>query len=260
MPAFAASLLSAAALTVGGPPPENPCTSAFAPGLRCPDLVMRRPHGLYAQSLGGRTLLRAGNSIDNIGRGAAELHGTRIGPGAMRVRQRIYTRRGDRLGVDSDGRLTFKLAHLGLRYWKWFRAAEFRLWRVNADGSRTRRVRRGPKLAYCLRDLQHTRPRIPRSPPTAFYPACSTDQTRDRVTIGTSPGWSDVYPPTYPEQWIDVTGLRGCFAYEQVADPGRALFESSERNNSAQVIVRLPFVAGAARRGCPGPDRGRPFP
>ena len=72
-------------------------------------------------------------------------------------------------------------------------------------------------------------------------------------------GWSDVYPPTYPEQWIDVTGLRGCFSYQHKADPTNVLYESNERNNSASVTVRLPFRPG--RQRCAGgsttaPDRG----
>ncbi|HEY6781259.1 MAG TPA: hypothetical protein VI111_09900, partial [Thermoleophilaceae bacterium] len=70
---------------------------------------------------------------------------------------------------------------------------------------------------------------------------------------------SDVYPPSYPEQWIDVTGLRGCFAYVHTADPENGIFESNEHNNRAQVIVRLPYRLGQRRRGCPGPDRGAPY-
>jgi hypothetical protein len=79
------------------------------------------------------------------------------------------------------------------------------------------------------------------------------------VTLGTSIGWADIYPPAYPEQWIDVTGLRGCFAYVHIADPENGIYESDEDNNEAQVIVRLPFRAGERRRGCRGRDRGRSF-
>ena len=70
------------------------------------------------------------------------------------------------------------------------------------------------------------------------------------MTLGTSVGWSDVYPPSYPEQWIDVTGLRGCFAYRHIADPLNGIYESKERNNSASVTVRLPFSPGP--QFCPG--------
>jgi hypothetical protein len=239
----------------------NPCVGPEARMLRCPDLVMRRPWGLYSDRLTrpGHTVLRAGNSIDSIGAGPVELHGVRSGPRWMRGRQRIDKRGGGRIGVRTGARLQFKLAHLRRYWWKFYDAARFELWRVNVQGQRTRRVRVGPKVAYCLRDLQHSRPRLARSPRWPVYPACSNDPKRQRVTLGTSIGWSDVYPPSYPEQWIDVTGLRGCFAYVHIADPENGIFESNEHNNEAQVIVRLPFQPGARRTGCRGPDRGAPY-
>ena len=55
----------------------NPCLEPIAANLLCPDLVMRRPFGLYAQRRGRRTVLRAGNSIDSVGDGPAELRGRR---------------------------------------------------------------------------------------------------------------------------------------------------------------------------------------
>jgi hypothetical protein len=251
----------AAPAQVEAPPPENPCIGPDAGRLRCPDLAMRRPWGVYADrySKPGRTLLRAGNVIDSIGAGPAELFGTRIGPRFMRARQRIYTRDGGRIGVATDGRLQFKFAHLNRFWWKFYNAARFELWRVDADGARTRLVRIGPKVAYCLRDLVHTRPGLRRSPRVAQYPACSNNSRAQHVTLGTSVGWADVYPPTYPEQWIDVTGLRGCFAYAHIADPNNRLYESNEDNNEAQVILRLPFRPSAPRKGCRGTDRGRTY-
>ena len=97
-------------------------------------------------------------------------------------------------------------------------------------------------------------PHAPDAPALAATASSTRRATRLRgkrkVTLGTSVGWSDVYPPTYPEQWIDVTGLRGCFAYRHVADPGNGIFESNERNNSSAVTVRLPYRSGAQR--CPG--------
>jgi hypothetical protein len=271
-------MLAAAALATAGfaqPPPEppvggqpdhpglddNPCLQPEAERLRCPDLEMRRPYGLYTDHLtkAGHTVLRAGNVIDSIGAGPVELHGVRIGPRFMRGRQRIYKRGGGRIGVRTGARLQLKFAHQHRYWWKFYNAARFELWRVDRQGERTRKVRTGPKVAYCLRDLTHTRPLLPRSPRRPFYPPCSTNTGARRVTIGTSPGWADIYPPAYPEQWIDVTGLRGCFAYVHTADPEDRIYEADEDNNEAQVIVRLPFRTGERRRGCPGPDRGRRY-
>ena len=110
-------------------------------------------------------------------------------------------------------------------------------------------------MSYCLRDLQRTHPRA-RSPRRRVYPACSTSRRKRRVTLGTSVGWSDVYPPAYPEQYLDVTGLRGCFAYRHTADPRNGIYESDETNNSAQVTVRLPFKPGKQR--CPFAGSGDP--
>jgi hypothetical protein len=242
-------------------PEPNPCIAPQAVLLRCPDLVMRRPYGLYTDRLtkAGHTVLRAGNAIDSVGRGPVELRGVRTSRWYMRAYQRIYARNGGRIDVNTGARLQFKFAHQQRYWWKFHDAARFELWRLDRRGRKTRRVRTGPKVAYCLRDLTHTRPHLPRSPRRRVYPACSTDRDRRRVRLGTSPGWADVYPPAYAEQWIDVTGLRGCFAYVHRADPGNGIYEANERNNMAQAIVRLPFRRGERRRGCPGHDRGRRF-
>ena len=253
-----------------GTPPErqpvddNPCLTERARFLRCPDLEMKRPYGLYVDLVTkpGRVLLRAGNSIDSVGRGPAELHGVRIARRYMRGRQRIYRRAGGRIGISTGARIFFKFVPGQTSYWKFQYAARFELWRLDRTGRRKEFVRRGPKVSYCLRDLDHTRPRLPRSPRSRKYPACSTDPAARRRTLGTSVGWSDVYPPAYPEQWIDVTGLRGCFAYVHQADPRNHLYESNEDNNEAQVIVRLPYRRGAqpcrrATRIQDGPRRYR---
>ena len=257
----AATLGGTASAVVPAQVDDNPCIGPDAGELRCPDLVMRRPYGLYTDRLtrAGHTVLRAGNVIDSIGAGPAELHGRRIGPRFMRAQQRIHTRDGGRIAVETGARLQFKFAHQSRYWWKFYNAARFELWRVNDAGERTRMVRVGPKVAYCLRDLTRTRPRLRRSPRRAVYPACSTNPNAERVTLGTSIGWADIYPPAYPEQWIDVTGLRGCFAYVHIADPQNRIYESDEDNNEAQVIVRLPFKPEAPRRGCEGIERGRSF-
>jgi Lysyl oxidase len=270
--ALGAGLLPAAA-QVPAPPPlpgsppdrepvdDNPCISELAEELLCPDLVMRRPYGLYTDRLtkAGSTVLRAGNVIDSAGAGPAELRGVRVSRRFMDARQRIHMRGGGLLSIDTGARLEFKFAHQQRYWWKFHDAARFELWRLDSRGRRSVKVRTGPKVSYCLRDLSRTRPRMRRSPRRPVYPACSTKRRATRVTLGTSPGWADIYPPAYPEQWIDVTGLRGCFAYVHIADPENGIYESNEDNNEAQTVVRLPFRAGRARRGCVGKDLGRGF-
>lgn len=233
--------------------PSNPCLDrAKRAELLCPDLRMSPPFGLIADPFvrPGRVVLRAGNSINSVGRGPAELFGIRDSRFGMRARQRIHKRGGGRIGIETGARLVFKAIPGQGHYWKFHFAARFELWRLDRRGQRTKTARRGPKISYCLRDLDHSRPRLPRSPRKFVYPACNQSLARQKVTLGTSVGWSDVYPPGYHEQWIDVTGLRGCFDLVHTADPRNGIYESNERNNSAATMVRLPFKTGVQR--CPG--------
>jgi len=246
-------LVAPAPAPAGAAAKPNPCLDdRLAPALLCPDLKMKRPFDLSLDPTvkPGRVVLRAGNSIDNVGRGPAELSGVRSGRFGMRAAQRIYRRDGGRLGIFTGAKLFFKFVQGQTRYWKWRRAERFELWRLDDRGRRARLVRRGPKRDSCLRDLGHPFPRKPGSPRRRVYPSCSTEPSRRLETIGTSVGWSDIYPASYPEQWIDVTGLRGCFAYRHVVDPSKGIFESNERNNAASRVVRLPYRGGAG--GCPG--------
>ncbi len=255
-----ASLLAPPAAGAAEKPP-NPCLDADRRAeLRCPDLQMSKPYGLVLDPFAwpGHVVLRAGNSINSVGRGPAELFGVRVSRFHMRARQRIYKRAGGRIGIATGAQLYFKLVPGQARYWKFLYAARFALWRLDGDGERVRLVRRGPKVSYCLRDLVRTRSRLPRSPRRRVYPACNTSAGTRKVTLGTSVGWSDVYPPGYHEQWIDVTGLRGCFDYVHTADPRNGIYESNERNNSATVTVRLPFSPGPQR--CPGRKARDPSP
>ncbi|HEY2603062.1 MAG TPA: lysyl oxidase family protein [Thermoleophilaceae bacterium] len=231
------------------PPPPNVCDNG-ALHLRCPDLVMSAPFDLEfdRHTYPGHVLLRASSSINNHGAGPLELRGHRArGAGFMRVSQIIYRSNGRRLVVPTKARLGFKFvsgnrygfATGNASYWKYRGAARFMLWQLNKRNQPIKRVRTGPKLFYCFRDLDHTRSSR-RSPKSAHYPACSQNRYQRKDTLGTSVGWSDVYPYSYPEQYVDVTGLRGRFAYVQLADPFNNIAESNERNNISEVILQLP--------------------
>ena len=109
------------------------------------------------------------------------------------------------------------------------------IWSLDERRRPLRRVRKGPKVFYCFRDLERTRA-MRRSPRHRVYPACNQDPGRKRVRLGTSVGWSDIYPSDYDRQWVNVGGLRGCFAFVMRVDP-------------AEPALRVERAATTARGG-----------
>ena len=225
----------------------NPCEGPEARDLLCPNLRIAKPSEIYVSSYGGGVLLRATSDVESRGKGPMELRGRRDGWHTMRVNQRIHRKGGGRLVLRTAARLHFTDvgAYFGGSYWKVHQLAGFELSRVGPDGKVGPVLRTGPKLNYCLRDLERTRPGK-RSPSVRHYPGCDQDPYTDAVTLGTSVGWSDIYPADYDKQWIDVSGLRGCFAFTMTVDPKELLFESNEHDNTSRRLVRLPY------RGQPG--------
>jgi hypothetical protein len=233
-----ASALPAAAAAAA----ENPCETGEARFLLCPNLRIAPPSEIYAQKVGGHVLLRATSDVESRGRGPMELHGRRDGPGSMKTNQWIYKKGSGHMVLPTEAKLHFTYVgtYFGGSYWKVHELANFELRRVGPDGKVGDVVRTSPKLNYCLRDLTHTRPGR-RSPSHWVYPGCNQNPFQDRVRLGTSVGWSDIYPAAYHQQWIDVAGLRGCFAYRMIVDPKENLFESNEDDNMSQRLVRLPY-------------------
>jgi hypothetical protein len=196
----------------------------------------------------GRVLLRATSSLNNHGSGPLELRAHRTGPHRWVVYQALYDRAGHRHLSRTTANLAFKdvpgerfgYGDVGsASYWKLEHAAAFELWSVDHRLKAMRLVRTGPKVDYCLRDLAHRRPSSS-SPSTTVYPACKQNPHIRRDLLGTSAGWSDVYPYEYPQQWIDVTRLRGRFAYVQIADPDDLLIERNHKNNVSETYLALP--------------------
>lgn len=226
-----------------------------AKGLLCPDLRMRPPSDLDRDgTANGVPILRAANSIDSVGDGPAELKGKRKGGLSMEARQRISTERKRRVTYSTGANLVFKFIPGQGRYWKFRDAARFELWELDSEGQRRRRVEVGPKQVYCLRDLEHTRPGMKGSPGRRVFPSCSQDPGRKAVTLGTSVGWSDVYPSSYHQNWIELDHLResGCYAYVQIADPKNGIFERDEDNNEASTVVFLTKGGGYKPGRCGG--------
>jgi Lysyl oxidase len=231
-----------AALAVAAP---SPCLD---PGLalRCPDLVMAPPSHIRLSRTpsGKRVVLRMENRIVNVGAGPVEFFGQRVSATEMTARQVIANTAGLRQRFVTGAELYFKsVPSRGGSYWKFQHAAQFELWAVDLLARRTQRVRVGPKLDYCLRDLRRVRfgPTVRRE---RRFGGCNQRAGKREVTLGTSPGWADVYPSTYPDNWIDVTGLIGCFAVVHRVDPEHHILEANDANNVSSKIVRLPYKPG----------------
>jgi hypothetical protein len=242
---------SIAAAPAAGAIVENPCAGAEARELLCPDLRVGPAEDLFVERHGGGygggggVRLYAGNNIMSRGRGPMELRGRRYKRNWMRANQAIYRVGGGVRIVRTEARLHFFSVgyEFGGSYWKVEDPLSMEIWSLDESRRPLQRVRKGPKVFYCFRDLERTKS-MRHSPGGPVYPACSQDPGRKRVRLGTSVGWSDVYPSDYDRQWVNVTGLRGCFAFVMRVDPRNLLFEEHEGNNRSVRTIRLPYRDG----------------
>ncbi len=245
--------------------PRNPCTGPGSGRLLCPDLRVGPAFDLYVERRGSgggggggdyysagasaaRLRLHAANDIRSRGRGPVELRGRRYKRNWMRANQAIHRVGG---GVDvfrTQMRLHYYDvgARFGGSWWKVHDPLSMEIWSVDGRGRPLRRLRTGPKVFYCFRDLERTRPGR-RSPGRRVYPACSQDPSLQRTKMGTSVGWSDIYPADYDRQWVNITGLRGCYSFVMRVDPENHIHESNERNNRSTRPIRLPYRPGPQR-------------
>jgi len=253
--AILGAVAAAGALTIAPAPaqitaPQNPCLGPDAAQLRCPNLRMRPPSDLYVtKTASGRRLLHAKNSIDSSGDGPAELRGKRpSGKHFMEANQRIVQTDGRRRTIETPAFLGFKHIPGQGGFWKFKDAAQFEIWTLDVNDNPVERVRVGPKQYYCLRDLVRTSA-SKRSPESRVYPSCNKDRNSTRVTLGTSVGWSDVYPATYHEQYIEIQGLSGRYGFFHIADPRNGIWEDDEDDNAAMTIVSLPSGRALGTRG-----------
>ena len=253
--AAALSLAALAALSAGATGAEkavvDPCQGPGSGHLLCPNLRVGRATDLYVErssgnyGYGGGTLLHATSDLRSRGRGPMELRGLRYKRNWMRANQAIYRVGGGVEILRTDVQLHFYSvgAYWGGSYWKVHNPLSMEIWSLDGDGRPQERVRTGPKVFYCFRDLEHTKS-MKRSPGHRVYPGCNQDPGRERVRLGTSVGWSDIYPADYDRQWVNVSGLRGCFAFVMTVDPQNLLYEEHENDNRSVRIVRLPYHPG----------------
>jgi hypothetical protein len=247
--AVAAGVAASASGQGGTAVVENPCLGVQSIELLCPNLRMQPPADLkVSKTRSGRVLLHATNSIDSRGEGPAELRGKRYGKHYMEADQRVLLRDGGRRTIKTRAFLGFKNIPGQGGFWKYKDAALFEIWTLDANDNPVEKVRTGPKQFYCLRDLVRTRA-MSGSPPARVYPRCSQSKSAPAVTLGTSVGWSDVYPSSYHEQYIEITGLKGRYGFFHIADPNNGIWENDEDDNAAMTIVSLPSGKRLGSRG-----------
>jgi hypothetical protein len=235
----------------------NPCHDPILT-LKCPDLRMKPPSDLRVRKAGRVLRLLATNHIVNVGAGPLELRADHSGNAVKsdyrfaHAYQVVRRWTGPALFFPEAGWVYWKAIPGQGHYWKYWRAARFELWTLNADGTRQQLRRTGPKLSYCFRDLTRVRT-WKRTPKRRIFPGCSRDFGRNQLRLGVSPGWADIYPSTYHENWISITGLKGCFAFVHRADPLDDIIEEQEDNNIGERVIRLPPRHGSvAPRNCAG--------
>lgn len=226
------------------PSAGGPCSDVR---LRCPDLVVAPPSDLRVlRGRNGHLRLGSRNRLINRGNGPLFLIGRRNGARTMRVQQRIYSRSGRHTN--------YPLAHTWFdfwaipgqgSYWKLRDGLRFELW--TADGPVAQFVKVGRKTRFCMRDLFEV-PGLP-GPRYRKFGACNQSPRKREVRMGISVGWEESYPPAYYEQYVDITGLRGCFFLRHIADPLNHVYESDESDNFADRRVHLPPRRGRVR-GC----------
>jgi hypothetical protein len=230
---------------------------ARATGGTCFMIVPSAPHDPDFPQLEGRKLLKFAVITLNLGRGPAEIIAERSATDATdwRAYEDFYDAHGTLLGSVADPGVQFYYAGDGHNHWHVRDFDDYDL--LDATGTR---VARAEKHGYCMEDDTtydpvQGRPWVEPAPVYTEDASCGEEQP-DALTIvhGLAPGWGDTYPTSLPDQAIDITGLPdGEYTVRVHADAVGAVKESDERNNVAEVKVR---IRGDAVHVVPGSSTG----
>lgn len=192
-----------------------------------PDLVMPQLREFLAGEESDTQRLFFTANIANVGAGPFVIHAARGDQrGRWRVTQRFQERDGSTSERETPAVMVFG-GH-GHDHWhvQWGATYELR----SPVGEVLRRY---AKVGYCFFDQVPYDLSLPEAPRAARFPknTCSGEE-RLELDMGLSPGWSDPYQWTLPDQRLDITGLPdGEYRLWAKADPGNWFRESNESNN-----------------------------
>ena len=231
-------------LQPGEPFPEKTSdadTPRSGPRELLPDFDQRAPFRL---TLAG-TKLGFASATDNIGEGPVWVRGARARAGApMRAQQLVRMSDGGVRVYEGAGRLRYtpESTH---SHWHLLDFQRYEL--RTLDGSLVVRDR---KSGFCLAD--HYGQAARRSmvyTGARFFGNCAAYQPRAlRVEQGTSPGFTDLYPPHFHGQNLELRGVpAGVYLLVHRANPSEQLQEIDYSNNAASLRIRLSWVGGSPR-------------
>jgi hypothetical protein len=228
-------------------------TPQTGPRELLPDFDQRPPFRLTVSG----TKLGFASATDNIGEGPVWVRGARGSLGQpMRARQIVELSDGNVRIYERAGRLRYtpEATH---SHWHLLRFQRYELRDVTG-----RLLVRDRKSGFCLADhygLARSAVASFRGP--RFLGNCEAFEPQTlSVEQGTSSGYTDLYPPHFHGQNLELRGIpAGVYLLVHRANPEEALEELDYSNNAASLRIRLTWNGGlpsvVTLRRCPASDR-----
>ena len=233
---------------------RDDATPSLGPRELLPDFDQRAPFLLLV--LG--TQLAFASATDNVGEGPIWIRGARAAAaGPMEAVQLVRLSDGGVSSYPDAGRLRFDHADTHA-HWHLLDFQRYELRRAD-DFSLVVRDR---KSGFCLADHWGlAERRVTGFGPPAFLGNCGQDGPAAlRVEQGTSIGYTDLYPPLFHGQSLELDGVpAGVYVLVHRANPEGLLEELDYGNDAASLRLRLTWADGRPRvdvlRTCPATER-----
>jgi hypothetical protein len=231
-------------LEPGEPFPEKQSdagTPQVGPRELLPDFDQRAPFRLILVG----TKLGFASATDNVGDGPVWVRGSRRSATApMHARQLVRLSDGTVRTWDGAGRLRYTPSPTHTHW----HLLDFQRYELRSlDGSLIVRDR---KTGFCLADHYGLAARrVQRFAGGLFYGNCQQGNPGAlSVEQGTSPGYTDLYPPHFHGQNLELRGVpAGDYVLVHRANPEQLLEELDYTNNAASLRIRLTWSDGVAK-------------
>jgi hypothetical protein len=252
-PGFSGDNVVFRTLEPGEPFPEKTAdagTPQTGPRELLPDFDQRAPFRLTIDG----TKLGFASATDNVGDGPAWVRGTRPSASApMVARQLVRLSDGTVRTYEDAGRLryTFSPTHT---HWHLLDFQRYELRTLDGE-----LIVRDRKSGFCLADHYGlAERRVARFTGAHFLGNCAAGSPGAlAVEQGTSTGFTDLYPPSFHGQNLELRGIpAGTYVLVHRANPTQQLEELDYTNDDASLRIRLTWSAGVPKvetlRTCQG--------